>query len=189
MNIRTTPPMDKATFYRWLARQERRHELVDGTPRMLPFVTSNHSRITTNVMGLLIAGLDRDRLDITAGDYAIETGDRSVRFADIMVMPFEARPDARNTVVAPLVVEVLSETTAHVDFGAKLKEYATLGGVGHYLVIAQDRVCVWSWQRHDDGDWPDEPEVVTDIGAVVSVVSLGLSLALAEIYRRVALPS
>lgn len=189
MNIRTTPPMDKATFYRWLERQERRHELVDGKPRMLPFVTSNHSRITTNILALLVKALDRDHFDITAGDYAIETGERSVRFADIMVMPFEPLPNARNTVVAPLLVEVLSETTAHVDFGEKLNEYRVLDGVGHYLVVAQDRACVWSWQRDEAGKWPDEPDVINEISAQVEMRGLGLTLPVADIYRRVTLPS
>lgn len=187
MNIRTTPPMDKATFYRWLERQERRHELVDGRPRMLPFVTSNHSRITTNIVILLGSLIDRQQLDITAGDYAIETGERSVRFADIMVMPYEPRPDGRNTTIAPLVVEVLSERTAHVDFGEKLSEYTGLEGVNHYLVFAHDRACAWSWRRDDDNTWHDEPEIVSDLAASVEVPALGLALPMADVYRGVPL--
>lgn len=176
MTLLSTPPMDKATFYRWLERQERRHELVDGKPRMLPFVTSNHSRITTNVVILLGALVDRKQFDITAGDYAIETGERSVRFADIMVMPFEPRPKARNTITAPLVVEVLTERTAHVDLGEKLNEYSGLDGVGQYIVFAQDRACAWSWCRDEDGDWPEEPEIIIEMSAAIEVPGLGLSL-------------
>ena len=189
MDVGNNQPMDKATFYRWLERQERRHELVNGTPQMLEIDTSNHSRIKTNAVAILASGLDRDRFDVTAGDYAIETGDRSVRFADIMVMPFEPRPDARNTDLAQLLVEVLSETTAHVDFGEKLNEYRALDGVGHYLVIAQDRVCIWSWHRDEAGAWSGEPDVINEIGGQVEVRALGLTLPVSDIYRRVTLPS
>ena len=75
MNVRTTPPMDKATFFRWLERQERRHDLVDGVPRMLPYVTRYHERIATNVVLLLgkvldhrILGLPDELRSITATD-------------------------------------------------------------------------------------------------------------------------
>lgn len=185
MNIRTTPPMDKATFYRWLERQERRHELVDGKPRMLPFVTSNHARICRNLIGLLISLLDEDAFDISWGDYALETGDRTVRFADILVYPFEPDGEARRAVDAPLVIEVLSDSTQHVDFGTKLTEYKAMDGVRHYVVCAQRTPCVWSWQRDEDGDWPDEPEIIDDPAGAVDIPGLGISLPMARIYRKV----
>jgi Uma2 family endonuclease len=187
MNVRTTLPMDKETFFRWIERQERRFELVDGVPRMLPRVKSNHNRITMNVVLLLGERLDRDVHDISQGDYAIETGERSVRFADIMVFPFEHDPQAHSTMAASLVVEVLSKRTTAQDFGAKLREYSGLDGVGHYVICAQDTVCVWSWVRAADGSWPEEAEIFEGLSQVLSLPGLGITLPLAEIYRRVPL--
>lgn len=187
MNVRTTPPMDKATFFRWLERQDRRHELVDGAPRMLPRVTANHNRIAVNVLLFIGNALDRSVYDIAQGDYAIETGERTVRYADVMVFPFEPRPAARGTIHASLLVEVLSDSTMDIDFGSKLTEYAALAGVAHYVVLAQDRACAWSWVRQPDGTWPAEPQVLEGVAASVALPGLGLVLPLSEAYRRVSL--
>ncbi|WP_406853816.1 Uma2 family endonuclease [Alsobacter sp. KACC 23698] len=185
MNIRTAPPMDKATFYRWLERQERRWELADGVPRMLPWVTSNHARICTNLVAWLAAHLDRDVHDIMQGDFAIETGPRSVRFADVMVCPFVQDPKGRHTVVAPLVVEVLSESTEHVAFGEKLIEYGALDGVDAYMICAQDKAAVWLWLRDPQEGWPKDPEILNSLDGSARLPHLRLDLPLAEIYRRV----
>jgi Uma2 family endonuclease len=187
MIVRTAPRMDKEAFFTWIATQERRFELVDGVPVMLPWVTSNHNRITMNVVEIVLKSLDRDVWDVSAGDFAMETGERSVRFADVMVFPFEPRPDGRSTMMAPLVVEVLSDTTSRTDLGPKVIEYGALPGVSVYAIIAQDRALVQVWRRRTDGSWPGEPETLTDMEAVVHVGPLGIALPLSEIYRRVPL--
>jgi Uma2 family endonuclease len=187
MNVRTLPSMDKATFFRWLERQERRFELVDGVPRMLPYVTRHHERIATNIVLLLGKVLDLDRFEIAHGDFAIRTGEHSVRFADVMVHPFEEGGRERTARVAPLVVEIASDSTMDVDFGPKLAEYRALDGVGQYVVCAQDKACLWSWQRSEDGSWPDDPEILDDLTQALAVPGLGITLPLAEIYRRVPL--
>jgi Uma2 family endonuclease len=185
MNIRSPAGMDKHAFFAWLGQQDRRFELVDGWPRMLPFVTSNHARICANIFALLITALDRDVVDVTASDFAIETGDQTVRFADIMVYPFMHDPAARSTHRAALLVEVLSNSTAHIDFGDKLSEYAALAGVDAYVICAQDRPCVWLWQRGDNGDWPIDPLILDHAHAVARLTKLDVALPLAEIYKRV----
>ena len=187
MNVRTLPSMDKATFFRWSERQERRFELVDGVPRMLPWVTRHHDRITTNIVMFLGRTLDLDRYEVAHGDFAIQTGEHTIRFADVMVHPFGTDGSERTASAAALIVEVLSSSTMSEDFGSKLAEYSALDGVGHYLICAQDKACVWSWRRGEDGAWPDEPEIMEGLEAELSVPALSLALPLADIYRRVPL--
>jgi Uma2 family endonuclease len=185
MNVRTAPRMDKEAFFAWIATQERKFELVDGVPVMLPWVTSNHNRVTMNIVDILLKALDRDVWDVSAGDFAIETGERSIRFADIMVFPFDPRPDGRSTVVAPLLVEVLSETSRRTDLGPKVIEYGALQGVDLYVIAAQDQPLVKVWRRQADGAWPEKPETLEGMESGVALPALGITLPLAEIYRRV----
>jgi Uma2 family endonuclease len=185
MNVRTEVPLDKAQFFDWLEHQERKHELADGRAVMLPWVTRPHAYICTNVLLALAARLDRDRYGITQGDFAIETADRSVRFADIMVEPFSSR-SARSTDQALLLIEVFSPSTMHVDFHEKLEEYKGLAGLGSYMICAQDAARVWVWTRQE-GMWPDEPEVLEGIDASTQIPVLGISVPLAEIYRNIEL--
>jgi Uma2 family endonuclease len=183
MNVRTNVRMDKAQFFDWLERQERRHELANGSVVMMPWVTRPHARICTNVVAALLARLDPKRFDIAQGDFAVETGDRSVRFADVLVEPFSGE-NARSTANALLLVEVLSPSTLHVDFHEKLDEYKGLAALGSYLICAQDEARVWVWTR-GDGAWPDAPDVIEGLDAAVEVPVLGITLPLAEVYRNI----
>lgn len=187
MNVRTTLPMDNATFFRWLERQEQRHELVDGVPRTLPNVTRHHERITANLVIVLGRLLDLARHDIAHGDFAIQTGESTVRYADIMVHEFSDSGDDLSTTAALLLIEVLSDSTRDIDFSGKLTEYSALAGVQQYVVLAQDRSCAWSWVRQEDGRWPNELELIEGLGASIAVPSLGIALPLAEVYSRVPL--
>lgn len=184
MSVRPDVRMDKDQFFAWLDRQERRHELMDGRVVVLPFVTRNHMRMGVNVCAALIARLDRSRFDISTGDFAVETGNRSVRYADITVEPFGPEGGARSTTNALLLLEVLSPSTMHVDFGEKLEEYKGLPALGAYLICAQDEARVWIWTRQD-GLGPDAPEILAGIESAVPVPALGIELPMAEIYRNV----
>lgn len=185
MNVRTDVRMDKAQFFDWLERQDRKHELADGRVVMLPYVTRPHSQICTNVILALGARLDPARFGIHGGEFAIDTGDRSIRFADVMVEPF-SHENARSTVNALLLVEVLSPSTMHVDFHEKLDEYKGLQPLGSYVICAQDEARVWVWTR-DEGAWPDAPEVLEGLDAAVALPVLGITLPLAQIYRNISL--
>ncbi|HEX3179775.1 MAG TPA: Uma2 family endonuclease [Beijerinckiaceae bacterium] len=185
MNVRTDVRMDKAQFFEWLEHQERKYELADGRVVMMPWVTRPHARISTNVVAALLARLHPEKFDIVQGDFAVETGDRSVRFADVLVEPFNPE-SARSTDNALLLVEVLSPSTLHIDFHEKLDEYKGLPALGTYLICAQDDARVWVWTRQD-GAWPDAPEVLEGLDAIVQVPILGITLPLAEIYRNVTL--
>lgn len=54
------------------------------------------------------------------------------------------------------------------------------------MIWAQDEARVWVWTRHD-GAWPEAPEVLEGLEAVVQAPILGIALPLAEIYRNVTL--
>ena len=181
MNVVSHQHMDKAAFFAWTDRQERKYELADGVVIMMPNVTRHHARICTNVVAALLGRLDRSQYDITQGDFAVETGERSVRYADVMVEPFGAVGAERSTLSALLLVEVLSPSSMHVDFRDKLHEYQAIPALGTYIICAQDSRRVWVWTR-EGGVWPSEPQIVEAAEGVVDVPALGVTLKLQEIY-------
>jgi Uma2 family endonuclease len=183
MNVRTDVRMGKAQFFDWLEHQERKYELADGRVVMMPWVTKAHARICTNVVAALLARLDPEKFDIVQGDFAVETGDRNIRFADVLVEPFSGE-NARSTANAMLLVEVLSPSTMHIDFHEKLEEYKGLAALGTYVICAQDEARIWVWTRSDRA-WPEAPEVLEGLNAAVAVPALGITLPLAEVYRNV----
>ncbi|MCE7028270.1 Uma2 family endonuclease [Jiella avicenniae] len=169
-------------FFDWLDTHEDHYELVDGTPIMMPFVKRAHARIVSNFDFCLQSRIDRLQYMVTQGDFAIRTGPRSIRFADVLVEPSNDDLAGRISERTVLIVEVLSESTARIDFNRKRLEYLGLADLDTYVIAAQDEPRLWVWQRTPAG-WPEAAEVLTE--GSVAVPSLGVSLPLAEIYRGV----
>lgn len=172
-------------FFDWVESKPDRYELVEGTPKLLPFVKLNHNRIVTNLVAILLGAIDRDLYEVATGDFAVQVGDASVRYADVMVFPAKKPGDLRAVTDAKLLIEVLSDSTAHVDFGQKLQEYQSLAELETYLIIDQDARKIWQWTREDDGEWPSLPVVVAERDASLRLAALALDVPLSEIYRNV----
>jgi Uma2 family endonuclease len=185
MNAVADIRMDKETFYRWVERQERRHELVDGRPVMMNGVTFDHARIASNLARLLLKLVDESRFDVLFAEVAVEIGD-TIRYPDIMVCERESDGKARRSQSPILLIEILSETSLYIDLHDKAAEYTSLPSVGTYAVFSQDGAKAWVWTRGSEG-MPAKPEEVFGAEKVLEVSALGLSLPFADIYRSVEL--
>ncbi|WP_161992597.1 Uma2 family endonuclease [Aureimonas leprariae] len=170
-------------FFDWIETKDEKYELVDGKPVLQPWVKRNHNRIVINIVQSLGQALDGSRFEIATGDFAISTGPRSVRYADVMIEAAGGSGQERTTDTAALIVEVLSPSTADVDFGPKQREYLGLSTLDTYLIVAQDSRCIWQWTRDEAGSWPDKALVVEE--GAVELKALDASLPLDEIYRNV----
>jgi Uma2 family endonuclease len=177
--------MSIEAFEAWAERQDGRYELVQGHPVMMNQTTWNHSYITTNLVMVLGNALDHDLYHIAIGDFGLQTGEDTIRLADIMVTPNNKSGKDRRTEEAVLLVEILSPSSANDDFGDKQREYLALSSLQAYLIVAQDKVCAWLWLRGEDG-FPEKPEVIEDLDATLAIAALDITLTLRAIYRGVA---
>lgn len=83
------------------------------------------------------------------------------------------------------IVEVLSESTERYDRGEKFAHYRRLEFLTEYVLIAQDKLRVELYVRQGE-HW-----VLTEISdgsGMLSLASLGCTLALRDIYERVEFP-
>lgn len=187
MNVQTLsrPPDTMSTdeFFDWIGTKDERYELVDGKPVLQPWVKRNHNRIVVNVAIALATAIDATKFEVATGDFAIPTGPRSIRYADVLVEAAGGSGQARVTETAVLVVEVLSPSTAAEDFGPKQREYVNLPTLKDYLIIARDARCIWRWTRNENGRWPEKPEVLES--GTVELSALDIRLSLEEVYRNV----
>lgn len=182
MNVQSQPLMTVDAFFRWAEGRPEKYELVNGVPCMLPWVKLNHSRIVTNLTVELAKRLERSRFEIVTTDFGVRVGQNSVRFPDLMVMPAGDAGDTRETQSPLLLVEILSDSTMHADFGDKRREYFGLPALKTYLVVAQDKRHVWCWSRDEDGNWPADPLQIVGDGAEIVIRPLGLSLPIEALY-------
>lgn len=133
----------------------------------------------------LVRTLDADLFEIATGDFAVAVGEDTVRSADVLVERAGAEGNARTASDVVLVVEVLSESTMHVDSGAKLIEYAGLPTLQCYLFLAQGERRAWLWTRPSGGTWPDRPGLCDETTGPIHLPPLAATLDCSNIYRNV----
>lgn len=187
-SIVTVPeaPADPDAFLRWAAarpREEGRYELSRGVvTRHMINVTRRHAEICSNIFVALTRQIDTDQYLITMADYGVRTP-YGIRGPDVMV---ELRPgDALSLATDKplLLIEVLSPSTAGIDFSDKRDEYLAMPSVQTYLICAADEPRVWAWRRTADGSWPAQATMLENREDAVTIAGLGIDLHLAAIYR------
>lgn len=183
MNIQSPVPAKISidAFFAWSEHQEQRYELVDGEIRMSPWVMRGHSTIVSNIAFAVQRRLDRLRYAVHQGDFAIATGEASIRYGDLIVEPRSLAAEERTARHPLLIVEVLSDSTLHLDFGTKKDEYLNLPSVQTYMVVAQRHRQVWIWERAAEGRWPTEPTVT--IEGEIPITTLNVAISVDEIYE------
>lgn len=181
--------IDKATFCRWVERQERKYEWKGGRIVQMTNATRAHSRIVTNFVVALSALLDRERWSVMAADFGIETED-AIRYPDIVVEPMiAADPRGRRAEAPIIVVEVLSPSSGARDFVEKCAEYQTFGTLEAYIVASQDEAICWLWQRGGDGSFAAVPAEIAGREAMIELMARAIALPMAEIYHGIPGPT
>jgi Uma2 family endonuclease len=77
-----------------------------------------------------------------------------------------------------IVVEVLSPSTQHIDFSAKLADYFRLPSIAHYLIVDPARPRIVHHARSGDGTI--RTRIVSD--GRIALDPPGLDFAMSEIY-------
>lgn len=161
-----------------------KHEFLAGEVWAMAGGTPEHAAIAGNVIGLLGTALRGKRCRVHTSDLRIRvaaTGLGTYPDASVICGEVELDPEDTkgHTAVNPIVlIEVLSPSTEDYDRGEKMEHYRRIPSLREVLLVAHDRRHVDLWRREGDG-WSR-----TGFGesAAVEVKSLGLTLAVDEIY-------
>ena len=174
-------PRSAAEFLHAYADVEGRFEYVDGRVRpMMTEVTWAHYKVANRFIQQLAPLLQRGYV-VGGADFGVQIGE-DVRFPDILVQPDDLEPTARRTIAPVLVGEVLSKSTSHIDFGAKVQQHTSLATLLHYVVLSQDEPAAWLWSRDVAGAF-GPPEIVTGSEAILALNGFDLSVPLSVVYR------
>ena len=171
-------------YFAWEERQDVRHEYAFGEVFPMPGGTFAHFLILANlarVLGNALAG--RAAFVLADGMRLQIHGERYV-YPDVSVILGEPafRDDRKTTMTNPvLVAEVLSRSTAAYDRGEKLALYHGVASLREVVLVDAEARRVEVARRTEDG-W-DVGAAATD--GEVRLESLGVALALADVYRLV----
>ncbi|BCX80663.1 hypothetical protein MIT9_P0237 [Methylomarinovum caldicuralii] len=157
-----------------------RHEYEHGEVVAMVGASRNHGRIAGNMFALLHAHLQGTPCEVFMADMKVHVDD--CFFYPGVVVGCDPDDDHDFYLERPvLIVEVLSETTAQRDRTVKRLAYQAIPTLQEYLLLEQARPRAELYRRSVTG-WD---LAIYGPGEQIDLASVGLSLALDEVYRGV----
>jgi Uma2 family endonuclease len=170
---------------------ESKSEFRNGEVFAMSGGTYAHSLIASNIGGEL-------REKLKGGPCVTCTSDLRVKiemaglytYPDVSVVCGERQfEDATHDVLLNpcLIVEILSESSESYDRGKKFEWYRRIPSLREYLLVSQREALVEQFIRQPAGGWLLQE--VSGMEAMLSLPSLGIVVALAEVFAKVEFPS
>ena len=161
-----------------------KHEYVHGEIYAMAGTSDNHNRIAVNITNALANHLRDSPCEPFFGDIKVRVNSNVFYYPNVFVSCEQApeSPYFRDEPI--LIVEVISPSTREIDRREKLLFYQQMPSVQEYAIVEQDKMHLEIHRRQPDGRW------ITyyfnqDADEEVEFQSVGLTLNLGEIYRRV----
>ena len=149
--------------------------------------SANHSLIAANLVREVGNALKGRPCAVFNSDLRVQvqsTGLYAYPDATIVCGELLFDDDHRDTLLNPtVIVEVLSDSTEKYDRGKKSNHYRQIASLKELILLAQDRSHVERFTRQPNGDWlfHEQKEITADF----ELKSLGISIAISELYRGV----
>lgn len=151
----TLTAMTRAEFLAWETVQADKHEYWQGDVFAMVGARQVHVIVSLNVATLLKAHLRGTSCRAYMADIQLEIAAAdAVFYPDVLVSCDAADLAADRVLQHPrVIIEVLSESTAGYDRGAKFAAYRRLSSLQEYVLIDPDRLTVEIFRRTDNDDW------------------------------------
>ena len=156
-----------------------KNEYVDGYTYAMAGASKNHERIVMNLAREFGNHLKNTPCEPFASDVKIKTGTKFF-YPDVMVVCDNNDSDPYYTESPVIIVEVLSQSTRKTDETLKRKAYQNIPSLKEYVLIEQDFVDVEVCRKSES--WVSNHFF---LGDTVAFETIGLTLPVEEIYRRV----
>ncbi|HEX9997405.1 MAG TPA: Uma2 family endonuclease [Abditibacterium sp.] len=182
--------VDEASYFVLAEKSDVRLEYVDGFVRAMAGTSRLQANINSRILAALATVLRDGPCEVVASDLRIRpAGSTRYYYPDIAVYCENAEFDenAPNTLLSPtILVEVLSDSTAHIDRTEKLDVYLAIPTLRHYLMVDQSRVRIEHFHRAETAEWHFDAYLWRR--DTISFPDLNVSIPVEEIYRRLDLP-
>ncbi len=188
--MRALPMKKKWTVEEYLAfdrAADVKHEYLDGEVYAMAGAKPEHNIIAANTVITIGSQILSGNCTIFSSDQKVDIGQAGLyAYPDIAIVCGQPIYDdqAGDMLRNPtLLVEVLSPATEKYDRTEKFRRYQSCASLRDYVLIAQDRVLVEVFSRQADDRWLYQ--AAYDLDSTIALESIGCTLALADVYRRV----
>jgi Uma2 family endonuclease len=188
MSAQPQPHLTPEQYLELDRASEFRNEYFNGRMWAMSGGSYRHAMIIARLSRALGNALDGRACGVTSSDVRVcVSADGLYTYPDIVVVSGDPRfADGRSdTLLNPtLVIEVLSPSTEAYDRGFKSAQYRRVESLEEYALVWQTEPRVEVFRRQPGGHWLLSESIGMD--AVCPFDSVGASVALAEIYDKIA---
>ncbi len=168
------------------AASEIRYEYDEGVLIPMARTTAPHNRIAGNFFVAFDRAFEDRSCEVYIETIGFRVSSVKYRYPDVMAMcDVPAFDDNKPPCLLnpAVIVEILSNSTQETDKGKKIEEYLNFSSVTDYLLVEQERVNVVHWSRQKGDQW--NMNEYNDFSDSLSITSIGVTMTLKEIYRRI----
>lgn len=182
--VPNTPKLSPDEYFEWEARQEIRHEYINGDVFAMTGGTIAHSTIAANLISLLRPHVRGKNCRVLGSDAKVGISPRGEFFyPDLLVTCDDRDRNSAKAVFHPkLIVEVLSPSTEAYNRGGKFARYRQLSSLNEYVLVGSESINVETFRLNDRGKWELTPY---GEGDWVQFASIDFECAIASIYEDV----
>jgi len=166
---------------------EEKHEYYQGEIFAMSGAKLNHNRIVMNTLFALRNKLTGKPCEPFGSDFRIHIPSNTLfTYPDISVFCSEIETlnnDQFNALNPTVLIEVLSPSTKSYDRGDKFKLYRDIPTLKEYALIDSSSINVECFSKNEEKIWQLHEFKTED--ASLQFPSLGISVALSEVYERV----
>ena len=178
-------------YFAYEASIEGKAEYHDGQIFSRQGESKRHGQIQSNLTAYLVMGLKNKSYVVYSSMVRVHIpATKSYVYPDMSVECEDDSADQADDINlrSPiLIVEVLSESSAAYDVGAKFFRYQRIPSLMEYVLVDQFSPTINVIRRNDLGDWGIKTS--SGLEDFIDLQSLGLRIPLAAIYNRVVFPS
>jgi Uma2 family endonuclease len=147
--------MTAEEYLEWEAKQELRHEYVDGEILAMTGGSIPHNDIALNFYRSLYPHLRQRGCRVNVSDVKVQASQNNRYFYPDLVVSCEPEDlKSRNFIQYPkVIIEVLSPSTASYDHNKKLKYYRQIPSLQEYVLVDSEEIAVEVYQRGEGKRW------------------------------------
>ena len=178
-----TPYLTVAEYLEFEKDSPVKHEYIDGQIYAMAGASEAHNRIAGNLFNRLDDHLADDECAPFISDMKVYVSATLYYYPDVVVAcdPPGSDPYYRQKPI--LLVEVSSPGTERIDRNEKLAAYKGIRSLKEIVLVAQERVQIEVFRRQRGDHW--QREVLATMNEELRLQSVGLTLQVAQVYRRV----
>jgi Uma2 family endonuclease len=175
-------PMTLQQYLAWEAKQERKHEFIDGRPRAMAGAAKRHNLMCSNIIAALHRASRGKHCRPFGSDLKLLSPTGNARYPDVQVDC--ARLSAREVYSTEprVVIEVISPSNDWIETQRLLADYQAHPDVVHILFVSSLKLGGQLWSR-EEGEWVET--ILEDLQAVFELPAIEASLSMAEICEDV----